>query len=621
MSGWLFPLDYDGKLRFILPNHPKMNRRQGDTEKRRRGGTAERMNAKITPNTIKGTRFLWQLRTPNHSLAHEIEQALTIPPLVALILTTRHITSQVQAENFLYSRLKDMHSPYQLPDIDKAVNRIAGAIVEGEQIAIYGDYDVDGITGTALLVHFLSSLGGKVHYHIPHRIKEGYGLNSEALQKLYSEGVTLVVTVDCGSTDHEPIQLARELGMDIVVTDHHKLPDIPPDANVILNPKGNEENGELAELAGVGVAFYLATAIRAYFRGKGRWTSSEQPNLKKYLDLVALGTLADMVPLTGTNRVLASIGLSELSRTPRFGLRALKETCGIRGKKISGWDVLFRLGPRLNAPGRLGNGAPALRLLLTTESAEAQRLAQQLEQLNRQRQTLENQLLAEAVSLIDANKAHEESSSLVLASPGWHKGVLGLVASRLTERFNKPTILLTQVDELWEGSGRSVGNFDLYHALARCKDHLARFGGHRLAAGVGLAQSQLAEFRRSFEQVVQEGITSEDIQKTKKFDAVVSLEEVTPELMTYLERMQPYGVGNPEPVFCCGDFQVEDSQALKGSHLRLRLRQGKARLAGIGFNLLEFDQSLPLPQCLLFSPRWNHWRGERQIQLHIIDYC
>jgi single-stranded-DNA-specific exonuclease len=427
--------------------------------------------------------------------------------------------------------------------------------------------------------------------------------------------------VDCGSTDHEPIQLARELGMDIIVTDHHKLPDIPPDANVILNPKGNEENEELAELAGVGVAFYLATAIRAHFRGKGRWTSSEQPNLKKYLDLVALGTLADMVPLTGTNRVLASIGLSELSRTPNFGLRALKETCGIQDKEISGWDVMFRLGPRLNAPGRLGNGDPALRLLLTTESAEAQTLAQQLEQLNRQRQTLESQLLAEAVSLIDANKAHEESSSLVLASPGWHKGVLGLVASRLTERFNKPTILLTQVDELWEGSGRSVGNFDLYHALTRCQDHLVRFGGHRLAAGVGLAQSQLAEFRHAFEQVVQEGITPEDIQKTKKFDAVIHLEEITPELMTYLERMQPYGVGNPEPVFCCRDFQVEDSQTLKGSHLRLRLRQDKTRLSGIGFNLLESHQSLPLPQLLLFSPRWNHWRGERQIQLHIIDYC
>ncbi len=578
------------------------------------------MNAKITPDTIKGTRFLWQLKAPNHRLAHELEKALTIPPLVALILTTRNITSQVQAEDFLYCSLKDMHSPYQLPDIDKAVSRIADAIAEGEQIAIYGDYDVDGITGTALLVNFLSSLGGRVCWHIPHRIKEGYGLNNEALKKLHSQGVTLVVTVDCGSTDHEPIQLARQLGMDIIVTDHHKLPDIPPDANVILNPKGHEEITELADLAGVGVAFYLATALRAYFRRKGRWARSEQPNLKQYLDLVALGTLADMAPLTGTNRILASIGLTELSQTPRLGLLALKETCGLRGGKISNWDVLFRLGPRLNAPGRLSSGDPALSLLLTTESAEAQKLAQQLEQLNRQRQSVEDQLLAEAFSLIEANKYFEQSSSLVLASPGWHKGVLGLVASRLTERFNKPTILLTLVDDLWEGSGRSVGNFDLYQALARCRKHLVRFGGHRLAAGLGLTQSQLAGFRPAFEEVVKEEITPQDMIKTKKVDAVVNLEEITPELMTYLERMQPYGVGNPEPLFCCQDFQVEDSQVLKGSHLRLRLRQDKARFTGIGFNLLESDQSPPLPQWLLFSPRWNQWRGKKRIQLHIIDY-
>jgi single-stranded-DNA-specific exonuclease len=579
------------------------------------------MKAKIAPDTIKGTHFLWQLRIPSQGLADELEKALTIPPLVALILATRNITSQVQAKDFLYSRLKDMHSPYQLPGIDKAVSRIADAIAEGEHIVIYGDYDVDGITGTALLVHFLSSLGGKVGWYIPHRLKEGYGLNTEALKKLHSRGVTLVVTVDCGSTDHEPIQLARELGMDIIVTDHHKLPDIPPDANVILNPKGYKEIPQLADLAGVGVAFYFATGIRAHFRREGRWRRSEQPNLKKYLDLVALGTLADMAPLTGTNRILASTGLSELSRTSRPGLLALKESCGLRRGRISNWDVLFRLGPRLNAPGRLGSGDPALRLLLTGDSAEAQALSQQLEELNRQRQSVEDQLLAEALSLIEANKDYEQSSSLVLASPGWHKGVLGLVASRLTERFNKPTILLTLVDERWEGSGRSVGNFDLYQALARCRKHLVRFGGHRLAAGLGLNQSQLAEFCPAFEEVVQEGITPEDIIQTRKVDAVVHLDEITPELMTYLEKMQPYGVGNPEPIFCCRDFQVEDSQVLKGCHLRLRLRQYKARLTGIGFNLLESGQVLPSPEWLLFSPRWNHWRGERQIQLHIIDYC
>ena len=577
-------------------------------------------NTESTPDTIQGDRYQWQLKTPNHDLAKEIETALGLPSLVALILTNRRITSHMQAQDFLNSRLKNMHSPYHLPDIGKAVTRIASAIVEGEEIAIYGDYDVDGISATALLVHFLSSLGGRVRWHIPHRIKEGYGLNHEALQILHSQGVTLVITVDCGSSDHDPIRMARELGMDIIVTDHHQLPDLLPDANAILNPKGGGESGELVDLAGVGVAFYLATAIRAHFRSEGRWTKSEQPNLKEYLDLVALGTLADMVPLTGTNRIIASVGLRELSQTPRRGLRALKEICGLAGKTISNWDVLFRLGPRLNAPGRLGNGEQALRLLLSTEPEEAQTLAQELEQLNRQRQTLEDQLLAEALYLIEADESHQHSNSLVLASPGWHKGLLGLVASRLAERFNKPTILLTQVDQLWQGSGRSVGNFDLYHALARCSDHLLRFGGHRLAAGLGLAQNQLAGFRAGFEKVVEEEISPEEIRRTKKVDAMVQLEEITPALMAYLERIQPYGVGNPEPIFCCRDFQVEDSQILKGSHLQLRLRQGNVRMRGIGFNLLEPHQPPPAPHWLLFCPRWNHWRGERRLQLHIIDY-
>ncbi len=580
----------------------------------------DRMNAEITPTTIQGTRFLWELKTPNHRLAQDIEKALTIPPLVALILTTRHITSSSQARDFLYSQLKNMHSPYHLPDLDKAVARIARALVEGEQIAIYGDYDVDGITATALLVHFLSSLGAKVCWYIPHRIKEGYGLNDKALQILHGQGVTLVITVDCGSSDHEPVKLAHELGIDIIVTDHHEPPDLLPEAFAVLNPKRGEESAELGDLAGVGVAFYLATALRAHFRNEGRWTSSRQPNLRKYLDLVALGTLADMVPLTGTNRILASAGLLELSRTLRCGLQALKKTCRLDASTVTDWDVLFRLGPRLNAPGRLGSGDLALRLLLSTDPAEARALAQELEQLNRQRQLAEDQLLAETLYLVEADDSFQQAGSLILASPGWHKGLLGLVASRLVERFNKPTILLTQVDQHWEGSGRSVGNFDLFHALDRCRDHLARFGGHRLAAGVGLRQDQLAGFRTAFEKLVKEELSHEDIRKTKKVDAVVQLEEITPELMAHLERMQPYGVGNPEPIFCCRDFGVENSLILKNRHLQLRLRQGKARLRGIGFNLMESDQSPPIPQWLLFSPRWNHWQGERHIQLHIIDY-
>jgi single-stranded-DNA-specific exonuclease len=261
-----------------------------------------------------------------------------------------------------------------------------------------------------------------------------------------------------------------------------------------------------------------------------------------------------------------------------------------------------------------------VRFLLSTDSAEARNLAFELEELNRQRQHEEKELLAEVLYLVEADSSLEQSSSLVLASPGWHKGLLGLVASRLVERFNKPTILLTQVDQHWEGSGRSFGTFDLYQALYSCRDHLVRFGGHKQAAGLGLRKELLTEFRTAFESIVEEQMDPEDIRRTMKVDAMVQLDEINPELMAYLERMQPHGVGNPEPVFCCRGFQVENQQILKGCHLQLRLRQGKARLGAIGFNFIESDHPPPVPEWLLFSPRWNHWQGQKRIQLHIIDY-
>ena len=577
-------------------------------------------NRESTPDTVNGVRYLWRLQKPNHQLAGKIAKDLGLPPLVALILTTRRITSITQANDYLDCRLENLQPPDNIPDLNKAVTRIASALEQGEQIAVYGDYDVDGITATALLVHFLSSLDGAVRWYIPHRLQEGYGLNSKALQTMHAEGVTLVITVDCGSTNHEAIESAGKLGLDVIVTDHHLPPHSLPAAIALVNPKRSEKSEELRDLAGVGVAFYLAVALRAHFRHAGRWTTSEQPNLKKYLDWVALGTLADMAPLTGANRILTRFGLVELTRTSNCGLRALKAICGLENNTISDWDVLFRLGPRLNAPGRLASGDLAVRFLLSTDSAEARNLALELEELNRQRQHEEKQLLAEALYLLEADSSFEQRSSLVLASPGWHKGLLGLVASRLVERFNKPTILLTQVDQHWEGSGRSFGSFDLYQALYNCRDHLVRFGGHKQAAGLGLRKELLTEFRTAFESIVEEQMDQEDIRRTMKVDAMVHLDEITPELMTYIERMQPYGVDNPEPVFCCRGFQVENLQILKGCHLQLRLRQGKARFTAIGFNFIESDHPPPVPESLLFSPRWNHWQGENRIQLHIIDY-
>jgi len=572
------------------------------------------------PKTIQGTRYLWQLSHHDHELAGEIGQALQLPPLVALILTKRQITSPSQARDFLYSRLENLAPPHQLPDIEKAVIRIVRAIEHGEQIVVYGDYDVDGIAATALLVHFISRLAGKVQWYLPHRIHEGYGLNKQALSHLHDQGVSLVVTVDCGSSDHDAIQHARELGIDVIVTDHHQPPRHLPAANVLLNPKLDQDIKELRDLAGVGVAFYLVTALRTHFRRSGRWDVSDQPNLREYLDWVALGTLADMAPLTSTNRILTRVGLLELSRTSRYGLQALREVCGLDNSQVGDWDVLFRLGPRLNAPGRMGNGELALRLLLSTDLAEARTLAGQVDEINRERQVAEDKLLAEVLGSVEADNSFQASSSLVLASPGWHKGLLGLVASRLAERFNKPTVLLTQVDQVWEGSGRSVPAFDLHRALDCCSEHLLRFGGHRQAAGLRLKQEQLPGFREAFESMVTKEIPREDLPRTLKVDSVARLDEINPGVMTYLELMQPFGVGNPEPIFCCQDFQVENLRILKGSHLQLRLRQGNTRLNAIGFRLLESGQAAPAPERLLFSPRWNYWQGEKRLQLHIIDY-
>ena len=580
-----------------------------------------RTNVESDPDIIQGKRYLWRLRTPEFNFAKEIQESLALPPLVALTLAARHVTSPEKVRDFLHSRLRNLPSPSTLPDLNEAVARIVQALEQGERIAIYGDYDVDGITATALLVHFLSRLGADVSWYIPNRISEGYGLNATALNYLHGQDVTLVITVDCGSSDHEVVQLACDLGLDVIVTDHHQPPDALPAAYALVNPKRTEDQDGLQDLAGVGVAFYLAAAIRARYRLSGRWTTSTQPNLKEYLDLVALGTLSDMVPLTSTNRILAAVGLGELSRTLRCGLRALKEISGLENSQVSDWDVLFRLGPRLNAPGRLDDSGVALRLLLSADLTEARSLAHELDQLNRQRRSVEEKLLAETLALIEVDRSLQKSSSVVLASPSWHKGLLGLVASRLVERFNKPAILLTQIGELWEGSGRSVRGFDLYRALKSCGQYLIRFGGHRLAAGLALKQEHITRFRLAFEQAVQAELSRTPIQRTQEVDAMARLEEITPELMTYLGQMQPFGFDNPEPVFYCQDFHVDNLLVLKGHHLQLKLRQENTRMTAIGFNLLEPNQVPLPPEKLLFSPRWNHWRGEHRLQLHIIDYC
>jgi single-stranded-DNA-specific exonuclease len=492
------------------------------------------------------------------------------------------------------------------------------ALRADEPIAVFGDYDVDGVTATALLFHFLAGLGAKVCWYLPHRLREGYGLNPRAMAELKQQGTRLVISVDCGSSDHETVRFAGELGLEVIVTDHHQLPEAPPDPFAFVNPKRLADGNDLRHLAGVGVAFYLVSALRAGFRRSGRWDQDNQPNLKRYLDWVALGTLADAAPLTPANRILAAAGLGVLSETPGPGIRALKEVCGLGGSQVSAWDVLFRLGPRLNAAGRLSGADLALRLLLAEDLEEARALAVELDELNRRRQTLEEQLLAEALAQIEADEQIAHRRALVLASPAWHKGLLGLAAAKLAERFARPAILLTRGGHGWEGSGRSPAGIDLYQALHSCRAHLRRFGGHQLAAGLSLAVQQLGSFHAALEEALSQidGVP----QPPREADTGAHLEEITPAFVSCLQLLGPFGEGNPEPIFCCEDFRVESLQVLKGRHLRMRLAQGHARLGAIGFDLATPDKPAPSLKRLFFSPAWNSWRGERRLELQIHDY-
>ena len=568
--------------------------------------------------TIQGRRFRWEFRSADPGAVTSLAGALKVPPLLARVLAARGINDPSTARGLLARRLQDLPDPGELPDLERAVIRIIEALRADEPIAVFGDYDVDGVTATALLFHFLASLGGKVRWYLPHRLREGYGLNLRAMAELKQQGTRLVISVDCGSSDHETVRLAGELGLEVIVTDHHYLRETSSAAFALVNPKRLAEGHDLRHLAGVGVAFYLVSALRARLRRSGRWDQGNQPNLKRYLDWVALGTLADAAPLTPANRILAAAGLGVLSETSAPGLRALMEVCGLGGSRVSVWDVLFRLGPRLNAAGRLAGADLALRLLLAEDLDEARGLATELEELNRRRRSLEEQTLAEALARIEADEQIPHRRALVLASPTWHKGLLGLAAARLADRFARPAILLTRGGHGWEGSGRSPAGIDLYEALHCCRDHLRRFGGHQLAAGLSLADGQLGSFHAALEEALSrmDGVP----QRPREADTEAHLGEITPAFVSCLELMGPFGEGNPEPIFCCEHFRVESLQVLKGRHLRLRLSQGDARIGAIGFDLATPDQPRSTLKRLFFSPTWNSWRGERRLELQIHDY-
>jgi len=545
---------------------------------------------------------------------------LRVSPLTAQILFNRGISNTDQARSFLYPSLSDLPDPFTMREMEKAVERILQAIRNQERITLFGDYDVDGATATALLFLFLQGAGALVDFYLPRRLEEGYGLNMGAIKKIHSQGTKLMITADCGISNGEEIRWAGENGLDVIVTDHHEIPEVLPPALAILNPKQKNCSYPFKSLAGVGVAFNLTIALRSTLRKEGFWRGSSVPNLKEYLDLVALGTVSDVVPLTGVNRILAKYGLVQLTSSPRAGILALKEVSGMGSAvPVDTTAVNFRLAPRINAAGRLGDAREAVSLLISHDKSEAQQIAAHLNDLNSLRQRIEDKILVEAKEMIESGVIDPRKKSFVLASVSWHPGIIGIVASRLIEEYHRPIILIALQENLGKGSARSVDPFPLYQGLKACRAWMEKFGGHEQAAGLIIRQDCIPGFSQAFEEVVATTLAGEDFIPRLSVDALSRLGQMDEPFLLELAALSPFGPGNPEPVLAMEELTILESKLVGKGHLRLRIREGGLTREAIGFHMASWHPISGERMKMAFSPQVGFFQGRRTLQLKIVD--
>lgn len=567
-------------------------------------------------DAVTAKRWVNRCDPGTETLALSLVESLGLDPLTARVLACRGVPDLASARVYLASRLADLPDPFLMLGMKTATIRLADALERGEKIAIHGDYDVDGISGTALLVDVLRQLGASVEFHIPLRLKEGYGLSAEALQLAAGNGVRVAVSVDCGVSALAEAKLARELGLDLIITDHHQVPETRPEALAILNPHQADCDFPAKELAGVGVAFMLLVGLRKVLRDRGFFQGRKEPDLRLSLDLVALGTIADIASLQGLNRTLTKLGLQLLNEPRRPGVQALREVAGV--KEVSCSAVGFRLAPRLNAAGRLEDAALGVQLLLTESAAEAKELAALLDGFNRERQALEMETLRQAVERLQGLPNHLQS--IVLADERWHPGVIGIVASRLVERYGRPTVLIALEEGKGKGSGRSIRGFHLFRGLADCAEQLLGFGGHEYAAGLSIELGRVEAFARDFEALAQQQLTAEDLQPQLWYDGEVLIEELGQREVVSMAGLAPFGAGNPEPCVVLRGVRVQQLQPVGAGHLRFTARQGGYSLACIAFGLGERAAELQGEIDLLGVPGLNEWRNQTTVQLRVKDF-
>ena len=540
---------------------------------------------------------------------------MDVPLAFGSVLATHGITSEAEALAFLTPDRSMLFDPELLPDLEPALQRLRAAVDGRERVFVCGDYDVDGITSIVLVKRCLESAGAEVGYYIPNRLLEGYGLSEGGIGAARDFGAKLIVTVDSGVTGHDEVALARQFGIDVIVTDHHEPQETLPDALAVVDPKRKDSVYPYKDLAGVGVAFKLMEALARDYRDVA-YTVEES------LDLVAVGTVADIVPLVSENRVLTTLGLERLRATANPGLRALMDVAGVESLGARATHIGFALGPRLNAAGRLGDARIGVELLTTDDPVRAAAIAKQLDLENRKRRELECRVLEDATRMIEESDLLKHRLSVVLWSSEWHPGVIGIVASRIAKQYNRPALLLSVAEGACKGSGRSIPGFDLHSALSDCRHCLNSFGGHRHAAGVSLDEARLEEFSACVEAAVSKSLTTDDLVPVVEVDALIGLDQCDFDLVKLIGRMRPFGVGNPEPVFGTRSLKLISARSVGNGHLKMAVAQGGRVMDAIGFGMADVLGDLRASGGLVslaYALEENSWRGVTDLQLRLKD--
>ena len=565
----------------------------------------------------------WNYQPPTNEeilLRDKLAEELELSPVISLLLVRRGLTSAEAIRKYFKPNLEDLEDPFLMPDMDKAVQRLNHALGHKEKILIYGDYDVDGTTAVALVYKYLRPFTSNLDYYIPDRYDEGYGISRKGIDYAYERGVSLIISLDCGIKAIDKIEYAKQKGIDFIICDHHMPDEVLPDAVAVLDAKREDSAYPYEHLSGCGVGFKF---MQAFALDNGFPFS----DLEKLLELTAVSIASDIVPITGENRILAYYGLRQINNNPSFGIKGIIDICGLAGKEITISDIVFKIGPRLNASGRMMNGKEAVDLLLAKDSVTARKKSESINHYNEERRELDKKITDEANAVIEGFEKQEDKKAIIVYNPEWHKGVIGIVASRLTEKYYRPAVVLTKSSELITGSARSVTGFDIYKAVETCRDLLENFGGHTYAAGLSLKEENLEAFKERFQQIAAEEIIPEQMVPQIDIDAFLDLKEISPKFMSDLKKMSPFGPENQKPIFCTRGVQDYGTSKLVGrdqEHIKLEIIDSKSAsspIHGIAFGMSQYNahikQMKPFDIC--YTIEENTYNGNTTLQLQIKD--